>query len=376
MQTKRLGGVTTPTPEDFATMQRSQYILHAHDGIMSKVPAEKSTLPHDPKGHVQTVETALAPDGTVYVNQNTMLCKSTDGGRSWSVCKRAEDMAGQFQILGDGTFISAQDTSGDGSNRAISIFASSDEGRSWQEISPIPIPEKYSHRYLYRLYRATDDTLLCGVSCRALVLSDDGAWQGGIIDLVAYRSTDGGRSWDDGNRICDWGSEGGIVQTASGKLMAAVRYQRPSLPTDPPDLQKETGSGNSAYKHIFLADSPDVGVTWTNFRQLTTVFGQCHGFPTALSDGTVVVIHDSRYPRDLDAGRAMVSRDEGETWEDEVYYMYYGLGISGYSQSVVLEDDLILTIAGTTDNLEAHHSWHAAVGHSTLTAIRWRVVAA
>jgi hypothetical protein len=92
-----------------------------------------------------------------------------------------------------------------------------------------------------------------------------------------------------------------------------------------------------------------------------------------LSDGTAVVVHENRYPRDLCTGRAMVSPDEGETWNNELYYVYYGLGVSGYNQSLVLEDDVILTVAGTSDNLEAK-SWQDWVGTCDTWAIRWKLV--
>ena len=131
------------------------------------------------------------------------------------------------------------------------------------------------------------------------------------------------------------------------------------------------GSGD-AFKHHFLINSDDGGLTWYGLRPLTTVYGQTYGFPVSLSDGTVVVIHDARYPRHLDVARAMVSRDEGETWQDEVYYMYYGKGSTSYSRSVVLRDQTILTLAGTSTNPESKSSWDAAIGHSQMTAIRWR----
>jgi hypothetical protein len=123
-------------------------------------------------------------------------------------------------------------------------------------------------------------------------------------------------------------------------------------------------------------DSNDEGQTWNNFRQLTTAFGQCYGFPAALSDGAVVVIHDTRYGPGVPSGRAMISYDEGQTWEDEAYYIYApgvvgNAGGIGYSQSVVLADDLILTIAGTTDT-GGRVSHAAAIGRSDLTAIRWK----
>jgi hypothetical protein len=170
---------------------------------------------------------------------------------------------------------------------------------------------------------------------------------------------------------------------ASGKLLATIRYQRPLLPDDPPDILEQTGQWHKEafgklptfpYKHIFLADSEDEGRSWKNLRQLTTAFGQCNGFPAGLSDGTAVVVHDHRYPREISAGRAMVSPDEGETWNDEVYYAYYGEGEAGYNQSVVLPDDLILTVAGTCDALEVRERWDGATGKSDIWAIRWKLV--
>ena len=88
-------------------------------------------------------------------------------------------------------------------------------------------------------------------------------------------------------------------------------------------------------------------------QQLTTSYGQCYGFPAALGDGTVVVVRHNGYSPNR-SGLAMISYDEGQTWEDEAYYIYApgvvgNAGNIGYSQSVVLDDNLILTIAGTTD---------------------------
>ena len=66
----------------------------------------------------------------------------------------------------------------------------------------------------------------------------------------------------------------------------------------------------------------------------------------------------------------MISHDEGKTWEDEAYYMYYGKKVCGYNQSVVLKDGVIVTVAGIAD---AGPPW---VGNSDLTAIRWNPVKA
>lgn len=375
LQTGILGGVDVPRPEDLAAMQKGSYILHARGGKLTKVPVEKSVLPHDPRGHVQDVSTTLAPDGTVYVNQSTLMCKSTDGGHTWTSHEHQENMGGAFEILGDGIFISV---TGMGETiEPLTVCSSRDEGRTWQAFSRIKVPQEFHARYIYTLFRLSDDTLLCGISASNMKSLDGDwtKWVSGKTTLLLFRSTDKGRSWQGPITVVDWGSEGGIARTASGKLLAVIRHQRPLLPDDPPDLLEKTGAvvfdSIFPYKHLFIADSEDEGRTWKGFRQLTTVFGQCYGFPAALSDGTVVVVHDHRYPRGL-PGRAMISRDEGATWEDEVYFVYYGAAISGYSQSVVLEGDVILTIAGITDAMAAIDSWDGATGRSDLTAIRWR----
>ena len=144
MDTELLGGMTTLMPEGLPEMQQSQYILHARGGELTKVPAEKSLLPHDPKGHVQAVSMALGPDGTIYVNQPTLLCKSTDGGRTWTVQERGkwpndEEVTGCLQVLADGTFIAPVGPGGI-TTEPYSFLASHDQGRTWEKISQIHLP--------------------------------------------------------------------------------------------------------------------------------------------------------------------------------------------------------------------------------------------
>ena len=124
---------------------------------------------------------------------------------------------------------------------------------------------------------------------------------------------------------------------------------------------------------MFLADSLDRGRTWKNFRQLTTVFGQTRGFPVSLTDGTVVVIHDTRYGPGSPGSRAMISRDEGRTWEDEVYYLDFTTFTGSYNASVLLDDDRILTVAGSS---QAGNSWEAVKKKTDFYAIRWKPVQA
>ena len=148
-----------------------------------------------------------------------------------------------------------------------------------------------------------------------------------------------------------------MVLTPSGTILATLRYQRKLLAGDPP------GQDARGYKHVFLTDSFDGGLTWKDLRPLTTVYGQCYSSPAVLGDGTTVVIHDTRYGPGHRGSRAMVSYDEGKTWTDEVYYMSYTEDRAQPSASVVLKDGIVLTIIG------ADKVWQGPID---LTAIRWQ----
>ena len=168
----------------------------------------------------------------------------------------------------------------------------------------------------------------------------------GIYDYI-YRSTDGGSTWGDRTLIVDHSSEASFLSLGGNRLLAAIRRQRWfSYPDDPPDFWKQTGGDPSmVYKHLFLADSDDGGRTWTNLRQWTKVIGHCPGELVRVSDGRIVLLHTNRYPYPEGNLRARVSSDEGATWSDEYYIVSDG---AGYSGSLVLEDDTIVTVVGNT----------------------------
>jgi len=250
-------------------------------------------------------------------------------------------------------------------------------------LSEIEVPDKYNTRYpVFGMFRLSDDTLLCVIGARQPKVRE-GDPPSSKETLLLYRSTDNGTSWEEPRTLADLCYEGGLAQLPSGRLLAVLRYQPNIAGVLIEGLDYEKVS-----KMLFLSDSNDQGRSWHNFRQLTTLRGQCYGFPAALSDGTVVVTHDCRYGPYPPSCRAMISYDEGETWEDEAYFVAATIG----AQSVVVADDVILTIALTgTPVLDAPHpdrsytyepgkvSWATADGgidevpyHNYLTAIRWK----
>ena len=382
MQTGILGGVDAPTKDDLARMQQNSYVLRGREGRITEVPAEKAMLPHDPKGHPQGANVAQTADDTLYMAHSEGACISKDGGRTWTLERFAAPEGGHWKPLDEGTLISATMDMGEGATGPVTVSASRDCGQTWQTLSEFLVnwPGGYGQRYSHwGLHRLPDQTLVYGMDIRGCTPEQNAEhYLEGITALVHFQSRDGGETWEGPFKVTEWGSEGGLAVLPSGRWLAAVRYQgRPDVPSDPPELRERLGSssGGGLYKHLFLTDSDDQGRTWHNLRQLCTVFGQCYGYPAALLDGTVVVAHDTRYGPGEPSGRAMISRNEGQTWEDEVYYLYYGRAQSGYSQSVVLDDGTILSVAGTSDRLDGHAGdWNNWTGHSDLMAIRWRPV--
>ena len=233
----------------------------------------------------------------------------------------------------------------------VHVWKSADEGRSARKIGSIRLPTERFVRYtVFGLNLLSDGTLICRVKLYGIVSS-------GRDTLMLYRSTDRGRHWQGPHKLANWCSQGDIITTPAGNLLATLRYQRGRRETDRPDTDRR------GFKHLFLAESVDKGLTWQNLRPLTTVFGQCYGCPAVQADGTVVVIHDTRYGPGHRGSRAMVSYDQGRTWADEVYYVSYTEDRAEPSFSVVLADDTILSIVG------ADIKWQGPID---LFAIRWK----
>ncbi len=389
LRTYDMGGVPEPSREDLADMQNGPYILHARGGKLTRVPAEKTLLPRDPESHPQRVHAVKAPDGTVYFSQGSIVSKSTDGGRTWSSHELTLGAHPNcsFQVLKDGTFIGAQGGSPENPPE-VHVFASGDEGRTWERFSEIDNPGGAPVRHPDTMSRLPDDTLLLPIDNNLRQWSDPN---------YVHRSTDGGKTWsgptghygkptfvggaavgpNTGSGFLGVSSyEAMIAGMKSGSLLAVIRYHGGVVPQWP----LVSPGQHTYYKTIMLADSDDLGVTWKNMRPLTNVHGQCHGFAAALSDGTVVVTHDHRYPPGAPCARAIISRDEGRTWEDEVYFFAFSTipgGSAGFCESVVLEDDTVLTIVGTSDVerpsiVQMGVTSKLYVGNTDVWAIRWR----
>lgn len=367
--TKDMGGVRI-TADQLHAMQAGDYILHARGGQLRQIPVTKTRLPLDPLGHVQRLNLVQAPDGTLYAAQHSLIHRSTDGGVTWTHLERTSPAGSwRLQFAPDGYMVHVAVDEG---GQPV-VWSSQDEGETWSRIGAIELDTPGARADLgFSITRLEDGALLLPVVVITSDIGDDGVLHSGTRLCRLYRSDDGGHAWAAHGVIGEWCHEVNVTVLPGGRLLAAIRYQRPILPDDSPDLPERTGAPSPAwpYKHVFVAHSDDGGVTWSSLRQMATVFGQCYGSAAALDDGTVALVHDHRYPRSLGSGRAVVSRDGGETWEDEVYYLAHG-DAAGYAASLSPDGEWLLTLAGSSYG-DVDSGWDYCIGRTDFVVIRWR----
>ena len=297
--------------------------------------------------------------------------KIIEDGHKWDVIARA--MA-HMTVMPDGSFLCIP---GDDSRNVGLVKKSLDQGRTWEDIGEIP---DYRQPHVGPPLELKDGTLIVPVGMPR---------KGFLHSVFAYRSTDQGKTWE--NYPIAPGGEPFMRQLRSGRLVALVRYNV-YPPRDRTDLflnnkwnwmfwQRAYGKRNyeSYCKNLAMLESDDGGITWKNAREVTRMLGTMHGTVVELNDDRLVLIHCSRAPSKFGGERARVSRDGGNTWQPENYYLHTTPTYPGYSASCVLPPHLadgkpgmILTIVGNRSEGNWYQSKPDRMTPPSMQAIRWR----
>ncbi len=372
-----------------------QGILYSREGRIHELPAERIRLPrYASEGRWNFT---ITDDNMIHLmavsvtNEATHeLMRSGDGGRTWDVVHVTCPVQ---SVLPDGTFLTTHGPSRKGGpwpteDGRLRLYRSGDGGQTWEGLGgPGPLPGPPQSGPVTQL---RDGTLVWPIGV---------AMPGTNHVTYAFRSTDGGRNWSDGYPICPTG-EPSLIELASGRLLAVVRNNLPPRPDAWPvfledrhqdawrlwamqyggfDPRQETdrhplpSTLGSVEKNVLLADSDDGGLTWSNVRAGSNLLGEMHGSAVELPDGRIVLMHVHRVPWLHGGERARVSRDGGNTWDEETYYLSTVLTYPEYSTNCVLppeladgEPGMILTVLGDRPT---------AVGPERpglMQAVRWR----
>ncbi len=148
----------------------------------------------------------------------------------------------------------------------------------------------------------------------------------GVQELLALESRDQGATWRALGKVPPVAADLQIyephaIELADGRILGAIRVE-PGLST-------------------WLVESADGGMTWSEPRRAVESGSPPHLFRH--SSGAIVLSYG--YRQEPFGQRAVVSRDEGATWGEELIIRADGLGGDlGYPSSVELADGSILTV--------------------------------
>ena len=363
-----------------------QGILYSRDGQVHELPAERIRLP------LWAGEGAwnftITDDNKIYLMARTHknrisqeAMRTSDGGRTWDTVKVGRPVYG---VLRNGDFLTWEQK-----NHHLLLFRSRDEGQTWKRVEgnglgPLPSPPQQGFFTELR-----DGTLVWPIGLK----------KPGVNHVTyAFRSTDGGQTWSEGYPVCPTG-EPSIIELASGRLLATVRNNlippqgewQVYLDEKYEDYWRlwmlqygmsfrskakgpfEQQPLSSVVKNVLLADSDDGGVTWTNVRPGCRGLGEMHGSAVELPDGRIVLTHVHRVPWLHGGERARVSRDGGNTWEKETYYLSTVRTYPEYSTNCVLPPELADGKPGMILSVMGDRPFAVNVEREGLMqAVRWR----
>ena len=304
------GGQTTELPAQRVNMlpvpapgsgSRHASIRYGQHGI---------TIQRSSKGALLCMGNVLGP----------ALLRSNDEGRTWTNSKFDIEGWGSLialTVLHDDTLLIAFEPVG-GSHRTMWLGRSKDDGRTWSiEQAKLDLhPFSHFSQDSGTMLELADGSLILGLQLWKEGETPEGSGEDGAAGPHAYvvRSVDGGTTWSKEGRISQSAEQARLIQVAPNKLRACFYKQ--------------------SQRSMFLAESSDVGKSWTNERKVPGIPDDVGpGGLTLLADGRLVLQFLHRYDTQgnyrlgsnpfltisSEGVRAMVSPDGGETWSDEVY---------------------------------------------------------
>jgi hypothetical protein len=263
-----------------------------------------------------------SPRGVLFCAGNILgqyMMVSKDAGRAWQ--RRQLDIQGWgemvgFRILRHGDLLIVYEPVG-GGYRGLYTARSKDEGKTWSvtmgdfELAPF---ERVGGKDNCVIELA-DGSLMVAVQLWGGMDESGAKAPGGQMAGLAYtlRSTDGGATWSKRASICGLAGKSRLVSLQSGKLLACVQNIK-------------AGPVN----RFSIAESVDGGITWTNPREALAGSNPSTASLMQLTDRRVVLsfLYDAQPGKSpleswYSGGgmRAVVSHDDGKTWENQVYVL-------------------------------------------------------
>ena len=272
---------------------------------------------------------------------------SSDGGHTWRVTDRAPDVgrvldASYGEPLRDGGMVTMSFT-----RPFMSRYAFIQNGRvgTMPYCNHLPATEvvaltdfgPFDNFYFHAMTRSPDGALLAAGYAQA-----PGTDSPSHYAALFLRSEDEGRSWHYLSRVPPSQelaySESGVLACADGRLLALLRldWAHVSPEKRPPEAREGYGY------FLYQTESADNGQSWSDPVQLP-MWGH-PPYLLRLQSGAILLVYGHRRPPYT--VRAVLSRDEGRTWDmaamRTIREFDPGSYDIGYPQATQLEDGTIL----------------------------------
>ena len=301
--------------------------------VCTRIPAEHIDVGPSEKGPI----VGRGPEGNLFVCAFLGdIYRSTEEGRAWQrvATVKPGDEIQSFGVLNDGTML-VHFMNG-------SLVRSEDGGQTWcdpfrLDVSPF---DRIGSANCMRINQLPDGTVL--LTSGNLMLDNVSIpslqWDG------IFRSRDGGKTWGDLSHLGPRSCESNLLRLKSGRMVAVIRVQGPVMTDE--FIVPEPDAHVVFIKNVSLAYSDDDGYTWSKPWSVTRFF-QCPGDLVEMDDGRIVLSYMEKMG--ATGPRAMISRDEGRTWDSRFYILSWRQG-QGHTSSVGLKDGNVITLTSEGRN--------------------------
>ena len=276
------------------------------------------------------------PAGTPYL-ERAVFWRSNDAGKTWSAREERPDIHGrEFSLtcLADGTLLMpCHFLSNDAANKSgytySKIFRSTDAGKTWteQRIGPEQFPEKAETMCDWTPLEIPDPDRP-GKTLVQFGVSMQSGGPRAPQHVYLWRSHDSGATWDktlvpDTDRWTDvdgFFSQSVSYRTSSGILLHTTRVDASGPHWKLPDAPGAENRSGDQDDRTMLWRSTSHGKTWRKHRDggRFGTYGEMYPRFLQLADGRLLLTFTVRsnatdgHPLGL---RAIVSDDEGDTWD-------------------------------------------------------------
>lgn len=281
--------------------------------------------------------------GHVGITGRLDAVRSLDAGKTWEtptviVDTEVDDRNPAVGQAPDGTVVLAYHAQGSYNEDGVwsrelrrvqmRVTRSHDAGATWEASQPLNYTPMEKHSAYGRICTLTDGTMLMPIYGSAIEETDR-------TDDCAYllRSRDNGQTWGDPTLIAVGYNETGLIALPNGDLLVAMR------------------SGDQRAL-LSVSRSVDGGETWIEPTPVT--HDREHPADlTLLSNGWIILFFGVRH-EPFGVG-ALVSKDNGQTWEERRLIVCDDLGDNdlGYPSTVKIGDQLV------TAYYSAPRKWNA-----------------